>query len=133
MKTKISGLIGIFLLLSISMMAQNKTEKVKVYGNCSMCENRIEKAAKSIQGVTVADWDKNTKMLKVTFDASKTDVHKVQKAIAKVGHDTQMYRAKNEVYQELSGCCKYERPKEKAKKEKHEYHDHDHEHDSHNH
>ena len=30
-------------------------------------------------------------------------------AIAKVGRDTEMHKAKDEVYKGLSGCCQYDR------------------------
>ena len=109
---------------TMSVFAQGKTEKIKVYGNCGMCENRIETAAKSVDGVTVADWDKDTKMLALTFDESKTNIHKVHTAVAKVGHDTDLHKAKDEVYNNLPGCCKYDRPTgdNKDKEEKHENH-----------
>ncbi|HEY9116103.1 MAG TPA: efflux RND transporter periplasmic adaptor subunit, partial [Bacteroidales bacterium] len=81
----------------------------KVFGNCGMCETRIEKAAKSVQGVETAAWDKKTKMLEVTFDDSKTDADKIELAIAEVGHDTDKHKAKDSVYDELPGCCQYER------------------------
>ena len=86
---------------AVTVFAGNKTEKFKVYGNCGMCENRIEKAAKSVEGVQSADWNKETKMMEVTFDDAKTDVHKVHMAIAKAGHDTEMHKATDEVYNEL--------------------------------
>ena len=118
MKTKAIYLTLVVAFLSITTaFGQAKTEKFKVYGNCSMCENRIEKAAKSVDGVTAADWNKQTKMIEVTFDASKTDVHKVHMAIAKVGHDTDMHRAKDETYNALPDCCKYERAPEKGEME----------------
>lgn len=119
---------AIYLTLVVALMSlttvfgQAKTEKFKVYGNCGMCESRIEKAAKSVDGVTAADWDKQTKMIEVSFDASKTDVHKVHMAIAKVGHDTDMHKAKDETYNSLPGCCKYERAE--TKKEDHSGHKH---------
>ena len=34
-------------------------------------------------------------------------------AIAKAGHDTDMHKAKDEVYNELPSCCKYDRTEEK--------------------
>jgi Cu(I)/Ag(I) efflux system membrane fusion protein len=89
---------------------QLKTEKFKVYGNCGMCEDRIEKAANSVDGVSSAVWDKKTMMIEVKLDASKTDVHKVHMAIAEVGHDTEMHKARDEVYNRLPDCCKYDRP-----------------------
>lgn len=101
------------LLSLASAFGQPKTEKFKVYGNCGMCESRIEKAAKSVEGVSSADWNKETKMIEVSFDSSKTNLEKIQKAIAKVGHDTDQEKAADEVYNKLPGCCKYDRPKEK--------------------
>lgn len=104
----------IFLLaLSISVIGQSKKSSFKAYGKCGMCENRIEKAAKSIDGVTTAEWNIKTQIIDVTFDSSKTDVNKIQKAIAAVGHDTDMVKADNKIYEALPGCCKYDRVKEK--------------------
>ena len=110
MKTRIFSLIALVGLSSLTLSAKAAdTEKFKVAGNCGMCETRIEKAAKSVDGVTAADWNKETKMIEVTFDAAKTDIHKVHEAIAKAGHDTDMHKASDEVYEKLPGCCKYER------------------------
>ncbi|MCZ4694955.1 ATPase [Ancylomarina euxinus] len=109
MKTKLLSLLVIFIMGTASLFAQNKTGKFKVFGNCSMCEKTIEKAAKAVEGVTSADWDKKTKMIEVTFDESKTNLHKVHMAIAKVGYDTEMHKASDEAYKKLPGCCQYER------------------------
>lgn len=111
MKRKVVFTSVVVTLIGIAAaLGQEKTEKFKVYGNCGMCESRIEKAAKSVEGVASADWDKETKMIEVAFNDSKTDVHKVHLAIAKAGHDTDMHKAKDEAYEKLPGCCKYERP-----------------------
>lgn len=115
MKTKILSLVSLFFLGTSMVFAQAKTEKFEVKGNCDMCENRIEKAAKSVDGVTSADWNKETKILELSFDESKTSVRKVQQVIANVGHDTPLYKAKDDVYNALPGCCKYDRTE--AKKE----------------
>lgn len=85
------------------------TETFKVYGNCGMCKTRIEKAAQSLNGVSAADWDMATKMLKVTFDPAKVKVEEIHNKIAGVGHDTDKVKAKDEVYDTLHGCCKYDR------------------------
>jgi len=111
MKTKNLSLITILLFGVLTVFAGEKTEKFKVYGNCGMCQSRIEKAAKSVDGVSSADWDKETKILEITFDDSKTDVDKIDLAIADVGHDTDKHRAKDKVYEELPGCCHYDRVK----------------------
>jgi len=109
--------IAILLLAFGSLQAQEakkKTETFKVYGNCGMCETRIEKAVKAIDGVSVADWDRDTKMIEVTFEESKTTLDKIHQAIADVGHDTDLKKAKDSTYDDLPGCCHYDRP-EKTK------------------
>jgi len=98
-----------FATFAMASNTDNKTEKTKVYGNCGMCKNRIEKAVKDLDGVEKVNWDKETKMLEVTYDVEKTDIKKIQKAISEVGHDTELYSADNVVYNELPACCKYER------------------------
>ena len=84
------------------------TAKFKVYGNCGMCEKRIEKAAK-IDGVRLADWDEDSKMITVTFNPEKVKPGRIHKAIAAVGHDTDKVKAPDDVYAELPECCLYER------------------------
>lgn len=108
-------LFSIIFLLNVSTgqsqvpaSADEMTTKFKVYGNCGMCETRIEKAAK-IEGVASADWDVDTKMLTITFNPAIVKPSQVHKAIAAVGHDTEKERADDEVYVKLHSCCQYER------------------------
>lgn len=116
MKTRILSIVALFMFGVMAVSASTKTENFKVYGNCEMCKARIEKAAKSVDGVSVADWNAETKMIALTFDDSKTDVNKVQQAIAKVGHDTDMHKATDEAYNKIADCCKCERVKTETKK-----------------
>lgn len=123
MKTKAIYLTMVLALMSLTTaFGQVKTEKFKVYGNCGMCKNRIEKAANSVDGVSSADWNKDTKMIEVSFDASIINVHKVHMAIAEAGHDTDMHKAKDETYNALPGCCQYDR--EEATSTNHSGHNH---------
>ncbi len=92
---------------------EKKTETVKVYGNCGMCKTRIEKAAKSVDGVLKAKWDQKAKEITVTYDPAVTNLEDIEREIAAVGHDTADVRAKDETYNELHSCCKYDRPEEK--------------------
>jgi copper chaperone CopZ len=124
MKTKVLSLVSMSLLATSMVFAQAKTEKFEVKGNCSMCEDRIEKAAKSVDGVSSADWKQETGILKVSFDESKTSVNKVHMAVARAGHDTPIHKAKDEVYNALPECCKYDRTVTKKKVTDHEKHDH---------
>jgi mercuric ion binding protein len=109
MKTKVLSLVALFMLGAASIFAGNKTEKIDVKGNCGMCEKRIEKAAMSVDGVSKADWNKETKKLEVTFDDSKTNTDKIEVAVAKVGHDTPNHKASDDVYKSLPDCCHYDR------------------------
>jgi copper chaperone CopZ len=118
MKTRMLIVTLAAMMSMPSLFAQDtKTEKFKVAGNCGMCEKRIENVAKSLEGVSFADWDKETKMLEVTFDSEKTNLHKIHKAIADVGHDTEMHRASDEVYNNLPACCRYDRMKDDGKQD----------------
>ena len=85
-----------------------KTETIKVWGNCGMCKTTIEKAAKK-GGAKTADWNEDSKELKVTYAVSKTSSAKIQGAIAKSGYDTQDFTAVKSAYDNLHGCCKYDR------------------------
>ena len=106
---------SIIFLLNISVaqsqttvIVEEMTSKFKVYGNCGMCEKRIEKAAK-IEGVSSADWNVETKILTITFNPAVVRPSQVHTAVAAVGHDTEKVRADDEVYANLHGCCQYER------------------------
>ncbi|MGH1336403.1 MAG: heavy-metal-associated domain-containing protein [Aureispira sp.] len=82
-------------------------EKLQVAGNCGMCRVRIEQAAQKVKGVKKASWNAKTGLLTLDFEPSKTSVATVAKAIAKVGHDTPLAKAKNSTYNSLHHCCKY--------------------------
>jgi copper chaperone CopZ len=102
----------IFLLSAIlfgaicSINAQTST-KLKVAGNCGMCKSSIEKAAKSA-GAKTASWDMDAKLLTLIFDG-KTNLDKIETAIAAVGYDTEHKTATKATYDALHECCKYER------------------------
>lgn len=91
-------------------MTSSKSETFKVFGKCDMCKARIEKTVKT-DGVTEASWDVKTQMLTVTFDPSKTSKDAISKKLASVGHDTEKYKATDEAYSNLPGCCHYDRTK----------------------
>jgi len=78
-----------------------------VSGNCDLCKERIEKAAKSVDGVQKAVWDIKTKKISITFAKSRTTSETIQKAIAGAGHDTERFKATAENYKQLPGCCLY--------------------------
>ena len=104
--------MAITLLLSITIanaqIKNAKTEKVKIYGNCGMCETTIEKAG-NLKKVAQVDWDKDTKMATLTYDSTKTNQDEILKRIALAGYDSEKFLAPDAAYESLAGCCKYER------------------------
>ncbi len=95
-----------------------RTDTIKVYGNCGMCQKRIEGALKNAEGIESASWDVDTKMLTVSFVESKVSLDQIHQKVADVGHDTDKVKAKDSVYNGLMGCCQYERPKKQQYEEK---------------
>lgn len=110
MKTlKIFSILLLCMAFTVISFAQKtKTETIPVSGNCGMCETKIEKAAKEA-GASTAEWNAGTKSLTVKYNSSSTNAAKIQQAIAKVGYDTRDFKATDEAYDKLHGCCKYER------------------------
>ena len=98
----------IFIALANIGFAQTKTEKIKVAGECGMCKNKIEKAAKTA-GATYALWNTGSKVLTVKYNSTATNKAKIENAIATVGYDTENVKATDEAYNKLHGCCQYER------------------------
>jgi copper chaperone CopZ len=89
---------------------KQKTETLKVWGKCEMCKTRIEDGLK-IDGISKSVWDQKTLLVTVTYDPAKTSIDAMQKKLASIGHDTEKYKAPDDVYAKLPGCCHYDRPK----------------------
>lgn len=109
MKTKNIFLsISILLLLTAAANGQSKNVKatIKVYGNCTMCKQRIETALDT-KGVKQANWDPKTKELQVVYVAGKISEMEIHQIVASVGHDTDKVKATDETYAELPFCCLY--------------------------
>lgn len=80
-----------------------------VAGKCDMCRSRIEGTAKRMKGVADAKWIQESQMLTVRYHPDFHAVEDIHKAIAKIGHDTEKYSAKDKVYRDLPACCHYDR------------------------
>lgn len=93
---------------ALAQIKNAKTETIKIYGNCGMCETTIEKAAAQ-KKLSKADWDKDTKMATITYDSKKTSLDAVLKKIALAGYDNPSFLAPDAAYNKLADCCKYKR------------------------
>jgi cation transport ATPase len=112
MKNIIVGLM--VLVVALSTQAQQKKNKnakynFEVNGNCEMCKKKIETAAFSVSGVKYANWDIETHNMSLILNEQKNTITEVKKAIAKVGYDTEEFKATQEDYEKLHTCCQYER------------------------
>jgi periplasmic mercuric ion binding protein len=97
------------IISSFSLFAQDsdiKTETFKVQGNCGMCKQRIEDAA-YVKGVKRAEWNKDTKVLTVTYKPSKATSESILQSVAKVGHSSEKVTASEKSYKKLPDCCQY--------------------------
>ncbi len=108
MYTKFISFIVSFILITTFAFADDivSEEKFKAFGNCGMCQKRIERSLK-IKEVTSAKWDKKTKIVTVAFSNNDVTIDSLQKRVASVGHDTEKFTAPDSVYNELPGCCLY--------------------------
>ncbi|HMU48027.1 MAG TPA: carboxypeptidase-like regulatory domain-containing protein [Chitinophagaceae bacterium] len=99
--------IIVLLFAALQLAAQKgNTVTFTVYGNCEMCKERIETAAKG-KGVITATWDVDSKVLTLQYDPTQTSVEKVHQRIADAGHDTELKKSKDYVYKALPECCLY--------------------------
>lgn len=85
-----------------------KTEEVKIKTSavCGMCKTTLEKGLAYEKGVEKAVLDKNTKVLIIQFNSTKTDVAKLKKAVNDLGYDADDSPANARAYDKLEACCK---------------------------
>lgn len=101
-------LLATTITVCTAQIKDAKTEIVKVYGNCGMCKTAIEKAGNS-KKVSKVEWNKDTKMATITYDPNKTDKDAILKKIALAGYDSDSFLASEAAYNDLPGCCQYDR------------------------
>lgn len=105
---------AVILLCMIAVTACNrlpetaKTATFKVWGNCGMCKETIEKSVKT-EGIYKADWNKDTKIMEIAYDTTMTNLAQIQQQIAAAGYDNEGYTGSDTAYSSLHKCCKYER------------------------
>lgn len=101
---------------AVSEKIESKTENsngvtittFKVWGNCEMCKKTIEGSLK-VEGISKADWNKESKIISVSYNANKISLEEIQKHIASVGYDNEKFKGDDKAYKELPGCCQYDR------------------------
>lgn len=96
----------LMIMTSLLLMAGGKDLRVLVMTptpqmHCENCENKIKKNLRFESGVKKIETSIKEQTVAVTYDATKTDVKKIQAAMKEIGYDTKVVSDK---------------PKEKEKK-----------------
>lgn len=97
---------SVYAQSSTSVSAKVVTANIKVYGNCGMCKERIEKAVDH-KGIKQAKWNISTKNLEVVYVPEKISEKKIRELVSAVGHDTDSTKASDKIYAKLPFCCLY--------------------------
>ncbi len=119
---KILSIIGLTLFLIVSKSASFaqiknlKTESIKIYGNCSICKENIEKTG-NVKKLVKVDWDKESKIASISYNAKLTNKAAILKRIALAGYDSDSFLAPDLAYSKLKECCQYERVAKKMPSE----------------
>ena len=108
---KMNNLFIILFLLTFSLtFSQTKTDIFFVDGVCGMCKERIEKSCIKVKGVKMVSWNVDSRMLKVIYNEKNINLPDIHKFLASIGHDTEIEKAPEEIYNSLDMCCKYRDP-----------------------
>lgn len=101
-------LTAVFSLSAFTASAADQTLTFMVKGSCGMCKKKIETSLR-IKGVKKVNWDKESKMLTVTFNPDQISLDEIHHRVAAVGYDTEKVKASDEAYARLDDCCRYDR------------------------
>ncbi len=128
MRSGMISLLSLLFVVFMSLPAFGSEESKKlatpgeaeftVLGMCGMCKDRIERAAYSVRGVRFAQWDQEEQLLSVRYRPNRTNQEEIERAVAKVGHDTENFLTDEETYKNLHHCCVYPRDPEMLKNNK---------------
>ncbi|MBK9509964.1 MAG: heavy-metal-associated domain-containing protein [Cytophagaceae bacterium] len=99
--------IVLFSIFSYAFRAEPPAKvKIKTSAICEMCKERIEKQLAFTKGVTESNLDLKDKVITISYNAKKTDVTKLKKAINDAGYDADETAANEKSYEKLPSCCK---------------------------
>ena len=109
MRVAILTVVSVFLLVPAILFARDgvRTDTISVPDmQCGMCESRISKRLKKVEGVTGVEADAEANTVVVTYDPAKVTLAKLEKAIAEVGYDAGDTETTTAAQAKLHGCCK---------------------------
>lgn len=106
MKSLKSFLVLALMSGTFQSLAQSQDTTLLVNGICEMCKKTIENAS-MLEGVSLAEWNVETKELHLTFDSAKITLEQINASINNAGYDTEFTSAAQEAYENLHSCCHY--------------------------
>lgn len=80
---------------------------LKVAGNCNLCKIRIETKLWSVKGVSSAEWDQASQILKIQYDHEIITLKAIKMIMLKLGHDIDGALAPDAAYKKLPLSCRY--------------------------
>lgn len=90
-----------------ALTAGSKQETVSIPTvQCGMCDMNITGALEKVDGIQEFLVNIDDLNVQVVFDADKTELSKIEKAISMVGYQANQTEADPGVYSALMGCCK---------------------------
>lgn len=115
MKVLKANTLILFFGALVALLNIQATEKVIetsfwVAANCEHCKDRIETAV-DVKGVKFAEFDVETKQLKIAYKTDVININQIHQLLAAAGHDTKKVKATDAAYNKITkDCCKYRDP-----------------------
>ena len=73
---------------------------------CGMCQKTIEMGLGRLTGISASKVDLETKTTRVVYNAEKTELTQIEKAISELGYQANETLANPMAYDALAPCCK---------------------------
>ncbi|MDX1444999.1 heavy-metal-associated domain-containing protein [Lishizhenia sp.] len=104
---QVLGVVSLVLMSCQNTKTAEVEANFNVQGNCNMCKSTIEGSVNKVEGVSFAEWNKDTKQMMVKYDSTQVSLDEINQCIANSGYATENHEANMEAYQKLPKCCHY--------------------------
>ena len=99
--------LGSLAQISCSSQSEAGVAEIKLPTvQCEACVMKITSTLKRETGVKDVNVDLQKKLAKVSYLKDKTDLDKLESAVALAGYDANSKKADKKAYDGLPGCCK---------------------------
>ncbi len=102
---KITLMLTLGLFFAVSAHAKKVETSFKVYGQCGSCKDRIESKLLDKKGIKYAQWDVDTKDLKVVYNDKQLSEEDIYHLISELGYGSEKKKANPVCEKKLPKCC----------------------------